>query len=480
MKEVKLFNLLKSISKNEFIELRNFIESPVFNSNKTLVSMYDYLYKNYDKVINTEVSKFDLYKSVFGSEIFHESKYWKITSAFSSVIDRYLIYNEFLKDSYYQKNLLLEVYRTRNIQKQFASLSKEIQKSFEMEFNKGLNFFLNQTHYYFQNISYLGTGDNHDLDSEIEKLFENLRMFFIMTNITSVSIISNLKKEFIDNSTSKLWLFDDIMDYLYKKKSYIKKNYLTVYIFYIIILSKIYPDEEKYYFEVKRIILRNREKYSSNLFRHMLINILDYSVNKLVKGEEKFLNEIFILNKMMNDNSLTLFGEYIQSDYYYSVIEHVTMLKKISWAKEFAEKYKHYLSVNDRESAVNLGLARITFENKDFNSSLQHLLKVENINPYFYLSHKILLIQNNYELGKFENISFIMETLSKYLKRRIDISKELKENYVKFLYYFRKLKTISTTKVYLINSLEKEMQAEKFFLQKKWMLEKINELNRKF
>ncbi|MDQ3020661.1 MAG: hypothetical protein M3R36_08835 [Bacteroidota bacterium] len=478
MKEAKFFNLLKCISKKEFNNLRSFILSPVFNSNKTLISLYDYIFENYDLVFEDRVSKFDFYRSVFGNEEFDESKYWKLTSAFASLIDKYLIFNEYQKDIYYQKNLLLETYRTRNIQRQFTSLSKEIQKNFQREFNKGLNFFLNQTHYYFQNVSYLGTGDDNNIDSDIEKLFENLRMFFIMTNITSVSIISNLKKDFIDNSISKLWLFNEILDYLNKNKSYIKKNYLTVYIFFLIILSKINLNEEQYYFEVKGIILRNRGKFSSNLLRHMLINILDYSVNKLVKGDEKFLKEIFLINKVMDENSLTLFGEYIQGEYYYSVVEHATILKQISWAKDFAEKYKFYLSGEYRESVVNLGLSRINFENKDYNSSLKHLLNVENINPYFYLSHKILLIQNNYELGDFETIQLILETLGKYLKRRIDITNDLKENYIKFVYYFRKLKTISTTKRYLIGNLEKELRTEKFFLHKKWMLEKINELKR--
>jgi len=479
MKEVKLFNLLKSISKKEFDDLKNFIKSPVFNSNKSIIILYDYILNNYDIIIKGKVSKYTIFKSVFNNEEYNEMKYWKITSAFSMLIDKYLIFNEFQKDDYYQKNLLLESYRRRNMQKQFSHLSKELQNNFEKEFNKGLNFFLNQTHYYFQNISYLGTGDNSGLEYNIEKLFENLKMFFIMTNITSVSIISNLKKDYINKSKSKLWLFDDLLEYLNQHKLFIKKNYLTVYVFFIIICSKIYLDEEKYFFEAKKIILKNSGKFSTNLLRHMLLNILDYSVNKLIKGDEKFLKEIFVINKLMDENSLTLFGEHIQGDYYYSVVEHAAILKQISWAKEFADKYKFYLSVEQRESSVNLGLSRIDFENREYESSLQHLLIVENINPYSYLSHKVLLIQNNYELKDFENITFILETFSKYLKRRIDITNELKENYIKFLYYFRKLKAVSTTKTYLINNLENELRNEKFFLHKRWLLEKINELKRK-
>ncbi|MEP7146425.1 MAG: hypothetical protein ABI792_05405 [bacterium] len=473
MKEVKFFNLLNGISKKEFNDFKSFIISPVFNKNKSLILLYNYISKNYAAVIDGRVTNHEIFKSVFGRGEYNETKYWKITSSFASQIDNYLTFLEYQKDIYYRKNLLLEAYRNRNIQKQFTFLSKEIKKDFETEFNKGLNFFLNQTHYHFQNISYLGTGSNNNLDRDIDKLFENLRMFFIMTNITSVSIISNIKEGYIVNSASKIWLFNDLIDYLQKNRTYIKKNYLTVYIFFLIILSKIHSEEEKYYFEVKKIIIKNMRKFSKNLIRHMFLNILDYSVSKLVKGDEKFLKEIFLINKIMDENSLTLFGEYIQGNYYYSVIEHATMLKETSWANEFAGKYKLYLSEEGRESAVNLGSSRINFENKDYNSSLEQSLKVENINPYFYLSHKILLIQNNYELGDFDNITLLLETMSKYLRRRIDISNELKINYIKFLYYFRRLKSIGNTKKYLVRSLEKDLNEENFFLQKKWLLEKI-------
>jgi len=473
MKEIKFFNLLNGLSRKELNDFKSFVISPVFNKNKSVITLFRYVSKNYDAVMEGKVTNQEIFKGVFGNKDYNETKYWKITSAFALQIDEYLTFLEYKKDNYYRKNRLLEAYRSRNIQKQFAFLSKEINKDFETEFNKGLNFFLNQTHYHFQNISYLGTGSNNNIDRDIEKLFENLRMFFIMTNITSVSIISNMRKGFIVDSVSKIWLFKDLIDYLHSNRAYIKKNYLTVYIFFLIILSKTHFDDEKHYFEVKKLIIKNMKKFSPNLIRHMFLNIFDYSVSKLIKGDEKFLKEIFAINKIMDENSLTLFGEYIQGDYYYSVIEHATMLKQTSWATEFAVKYKFYLSEEDRESAVNLGLSRINFENNDFNFSLQQSLKVENINPYFYLSHKILLIQNNYELGNFDNITHLLETLSKYLKRRIDISNELKNNYVKFLYYIRKLKNIGTTKKYLALGLEKELQKEKFFLQKKWLQEKV-------
>ncbi|MEO6696010.1 MAG: hypothetical protein ABIY50_03685, partial [Ignavibacteria bacterium] len=243
--------------------------------------------------------------------------------------------------------------------------------------------------------------------------------------------------------------------------------------------SKLNLKKEEYYFEVRDLILSNINKLSTNLLKHMVLSILNYAINKMISGDEKYLKEISLLNRIMDENSLALTGESLHGDYFYSVIEHATMQNEISWAAEFAEKYKSYLSYDNRDSLISLGLSRIDFERKNYTSSLQRLLSVDNVSPYFYLSHKILLLQNYMELMELEAALQIIETLSKYLKRRIDIASELKDNYLKFLHYYRKLKNVISGKHYLAKSLSKELDREKFFLQKRWLVEKVDMIKKK-
>lgn len=479
MKKIKLYILLKSISKEEFDDLHDFIISPVMNKDTSVIALYDFIEKNYDAVIKGNIAKEDIYKDVIGPEEFNETKYWKLTSGLSKLIDKFLMYRVYENDSYYQKNLLLDIYRTRNVPKLFETLSKEIRRSFDNEFNKGLSFYFNRTHYYFQKLSYLGDENISEFEVDQKKMFEDLRMFFIMTNITSVSIISNFKDGFIKEAKKEIWMFDEIIDYLTKNKNKIKKENHIVYIFFLIILIKLDPSKENCYFEVKKRIFTDKHKFSKNLLRHILINLFDYAVKKFISGNEKFLKEIYFINKIMDENSLTLFGEFIQGGYFYSVVEHSALLGELEWAEEFIAKYGKYLNEDYRDSGLNLAKARVFFELNDFDSSLIHLLKVDNLDHYFYLSHKVLLLQNYYEKKDFESIDRILETTNKYLKRRIDISDELKTNFMKFFSYYRKLKTTASVKIYLSKNLHKELSAEKFFIYQKWLLKKTKELNSK-
>ncbi|MCB0728138.1 MAG: hypothetical protein KDD00_11785 [Ignavibacteriae bacterium] len=479
MKKIKLYILLKSISKDEFDDLYDFVISPVMNKDASVIALYDFIKENYDAAISGKLTKEEIYKKVIGPEEFNESKYWKLTSGLSKLIDKYLMYQFYENDSYYQKNLLLDIYRTRNVPKLFETLSKEIRRSFDNEFNKGLSFYFNRTHYYFQKLSYLGDENIDEFEVDLKKMFEDLRMFFIMTNITSVSIISNFKDGFIKDAKKEIWMFDQILEYLNKNKNKVKKENHIVYIFFLIILIKLDPSKEKYYFEIKKRLQTDKYRFSKNLLRHILINLFDYAVKKFISGNEKFLKEIYFMNKIMDENSLTLFGEFIQGGYFYSVVEHSALLGELEWAEEFIGKYGKYLNEDYRESGLNLAKARVFFELGDFDSSLMHLIRVDNLDHYFYLSHKVLLLQNYYEKKDFESIDRILETTSKYLNRRIDISDELKNNFLKFFLFFRKLKTTANGKEYLSKNLLDELSKEKFFIYRKWLQEKTKELNHK-
>lgn len=472
MKEIKLFTLLKSISKEEFTELFDFINSPIVNKDTSILILYVFIKDNYEAVLTNKISKEKIYKIVFNNEKFNESKYWKLTSGLSVLIDKFLVYKVYDKDIYYQKNLLLEAYRTRNVHKQFETLSKDLHKSFKNDFNKGLSFYLNQTHFYFQKLSYLGPENIDEFDNDLKNLFDNLKMFFIMTNITSVSIISNFKDSFLNDAEKDVWLFNEIMDYLNRNKEKTESENHIVYIFYLIIQSKLDFGNDKYFFEIKKKISDNNNKFSKNLLRHILINMLGYAMKKFTSGKENYSKEIFFINKIMDENSLTLYGELIQGSYFYSVVENSAMLGELKWAEEFTEKYSRYLKSDFRESALNLSQARLLFESEKYDQSVMYLLKVENLDPYFYLSHKILLLQNYYETKNFEAIDSILQTTNKFLKRRIDISDELKDNYLKFFKFFKKLKSTSTLKKYQAKSLFKELNSEYFFIYKKWLLKK--------
>ena len=474
MKEIKLFEILSGISKEELAILGDFVRSKVFNSNQNVIRLYIYLKANFGKINSGGISRDRIYKAVFKKEDYNETKYWKLTSAFSAVLEKFLVYREFERDIFYRDNLLLENYRKRNLNKQYSILSREVSDKFRKEFNRSMNYFVNRTHFHFQNISYFGYDPSDNSENDIENLFENLTMFFIMSTIVSISIISNFDNKFILKCKTDLWMFNQVLSYLYKNRKRIKKNYPTVYIFFLILYSKLNPKKEDYYIELKKSVMKSASLFSGNFLRHILVNMLNYAVQKLSEGEEKYLKEIVAINKIMSEKNLTFFGEYIQPEYFYSVVEHAAELNELEWIDEFMDKYNMYLREDFKDTIVNLSKSKIHFTKNEFEESLRYLLNVNNIKPYFYIAQKILLLQNYFEINDITAIKLVMETLNKYLKRRNDIPKEIETNCRKFILYFRKiLKPRNENDVYTLTEM---LNREKYFMNKHWLVNKVKSI----
>jgi hypothetical protein len=100
------------------------------------------------------------------------------------------------------------------------------------------------------------------------------------------------------------------------------------------------------------------------------------------------------------------------------------------------------------------------------------LLKVNNIKP-FTLPKKFGL-QNYYEKKDLEAVRHVMETLSKYLKRRKDIPEETAFNIKKFYSYFKEILKLHGSSDRL--SLMRKLNKEKYFMNKPWLLEKVYKL----
>ncbi|MGH2575229.1 MAG: hypothetical protein ACRDFC_05960, partial [Ignavibacteria bacterium] len=392
-------------------------------------------------------------------------------------------HQEFRKETYLQTNLLLEAYRQKDMHREFKNYSRSILKELDREFSKGISYFHNMTHLYFQKLSYTGMDDFAEVESDINNLFENLKMSFITTTVECMSVILNLKEDFVNGSMAKVWNLNEILGYIKKNKTKIKKNYVTVYIFYLTLICKIENQKLMHFYELKKMVLKNLNQFTDNILRHILLNMLNYSIEKLNKGNEKFLKEIFFINRILDERSLTLYGEYIHHNYFYSVVESSVFCNEISWAETFVDKYQGYLPEEYKESAVNLSFSRINFANKRFNDSLKNLLTVKNLNPYYYLSHKVLLLQNYFEKKEFDSAFHVIDSMKKYFRRRLTNSGNFgislpsgKDYYSIFVDYFRNLLSLKLRKSYNANKLLAEITAQKFFIGKDWLLSKIKGL----
>lgn len=472
MKETKIHEIISSMTKSEFEDFVDFLNSPYFNKNRSVKKLYKYILKNYDKFVEGKLTKEKVYGAVYPGK-FKEKKYWKLTSGLAVLLDSFLIQNEFKNETNFRNNLLLEAYRVRGIERQFRIFSNSVIRYFEEEFNRGISYFQNRTHFYYQRVS------NADSDSlskdDIKELFENMKMEFITVSLSSINVILNIDGSFKNKFDEYSWHIRDVLDYIDKNRRSIKYKYLTVYIFFLSLNMHIGKEDEKNFLELKNIIKQQKDKLSRNILRHALLVMFNYAMYRLHSGAVKFIKEVFWVDDVLNERRISFYGEFVHPDYFYSVVEKTVISGDINKAEDFIKSYSKYLPKEYRESSVHLSRARVDFECNEYDKVLNNLLKVENLDTYYYLIHKSLLLSSYYELGNEEGFDLTRNTVNKYLKRNTSGYID-KSGYSKFLKFLGRMMTIKRGAGRLKKDFIEEVNKEKNVFNKVWLDIKLKEL----
>jgi len=122
MHNSKLIQVLKTFSKKEIKQFREFTQSPFFNKNKFVISLLDVLIRFYPEFQDKKLDAKNVFKIIFPDE---EYDYFKIRNLSSDLL---AVSMEFLKIIFFQKNehqntlYLLEQLRDRDLDKMFQKL----------------------------------------------------------------------------------------------------------------------------------------------------------------------------------------------------------------------------------------------------------------------------------------------------------------------------------------------------------------------
>jgi hypothetical protein len=154
MKDTKLSEILLKLSKIEFRNLEEFLLSPFFNKNQSILKLYYILKDNYHLLSTGMVAQQDIFKQIFPREKFDDVKSRKLLSNFTKLVEQYLVILE-IENSKVNKNIiLLNAFKDRNIIKSFESLKQVILKEKPEGIQMTEKYYRDMVDLYSQMLSY--------------------------------------------------------------------------------------------------------------------------------------------------------------------------------------------------------------------------------------------------------------------------------------------------------------------------------------
>jgi len=375
-----------------------------------------------------------------------------------SALDRRLYYLNYLKDHYFDHNL---------VKKEITKSTRLFDDMYE-ERGPGLyeRFRLEELEY--ENNYRSGSAWNK---SNIDRIDKNLNAFFVLEKLRlALSIFSRQKYIRFEKELP----FLDVIFELIESGSL--DDYPMIRLYYYAVLTYQSDEGDQMYFKLKEG-LHAIPLHKENVYARELITIaLSYCIGKVNQNHPSFYREALNWYQMMIRESLLIGYEHIAATTYRNIVLIAMRLQEYDWAIEFAENYSQYLKPDIRESTRLLSLGQISFNQKDYPQVLSHLMNVDYISLSYNLQSKLILAATYFELGEYDLLSNFLATFSTYLRRKKpSMSSEKYTRHQKFISLLIQITKTPLWETDKWKELHQQLETDHEIVSYSWLSEKINE-----
>ena len=140
MTDSKVYIALTHLSVYELNSFRKYLESPYFNMNERLLTLFDLYVSRIRKEVKEELTKEDVWNVIFKDKKYSDPKLRKLNSDLLKVFEEFLAQKSFDNNRFLKNNHILRAVRKRKIEKLYKSTSSSTDRNIEQTFNRSSDY----------------------------------------------------------------------------------------------------------------------------------------------------------------------------------------------------------------------------------------------------------------------------------------------------------------------------------------------------
>ena len=478
MNSSSLILLLKNFDKQQLKELSSFVKSPYFNTNKALVSLFEYIRKLNPEFAAEKLEKKYVYKKIFGKTEFNDGFFRVLMSNLQNLAEEYLSLKGYQKETLLKKKFLLDQLMMLPDSKKLAEkILKEGLKEADSIKPDGPDDYLGKYHMSFYRKYLYSTNFSASKDNmPSEHLYDEqkyLTFYFLLRMLADH--FYHLNQSQIINYTPKLIFVDEIISFLDKNPEYLE--FPTLNMTYLrVLLLKNNNIEDLY--KLKNAFYRSyKELGHKDCFNIISIIINFCHKNYYLTEDIKFLEEKLEILKFGIDNGITSFDkdDYFDNNRYNNLFSTLIEFDRIDEAESFINEYSTKLDPEEQNFWINYSMAELKSRRGKFDEALNHLSKIRNVKTVSYkLNLKSLQLRLYYDAGLIEQAISAADSFRHFIQKESLMNPIYNEQYRNFYSYYLKLPGLSSGKnANAANELKESLQPVKNVIHKKWLMERI-------
>jgi hypothetical protein len=471
MQQSKLIQLLKTLTKKEFKEFQGYVSSEFFNKNQQLVRLLEYLSIYQGSFETPKLDKETFFKKHYPGEKFEEQKFRYLQSDLTKLLEDFIAYTQYNKDSFQKSYFLLEALNQRNQDKYFLQELDAIKETNDESPYRDSLYYFNQ--HKISELSYQHTSEkrNRAFDSSLQEVIDNLEITYLARGFRYYCEMINRRN--ILSVQYNLSFFDEMVKYL---NNAIFDFVPAIRIYRLIHKALTEPDNQENYAELLASLEEHSNLFSKKEQRGMYVFAQNYCIKRINKGEPDALQQIFDLYKSMVDKDLIYEGNFVSQPDFKNIVTTGLRLNEVEWVSGFIEEFRGKLNPEFSENAYTYSMAWVHFTRREYDKALRMLLRVEFNDVYYHLDSKSLLMKVYYEMDEYDAFFSLVDAFKIYLRRNKFISDFQRDTYHNFILLINKLMKVKLRKNSMTRALHEEICITKPAADLIWLKTKSEEL----
>ncbi|HMQ78539.1 MAG TPA: hypothetical protein PKE39_01505 [Ignavibacteria bacterium] len=474
-----LLQILSSISSQELREFGDYVRSPFFNKNESVIKLYDYIAIKYPDLNDELLNKEKVFQKLFPGAKYNESFMKTLIFNLSHLAEEYLGYVQYRNEPMGEETRILRELEERNIEGLFLRKLKAAEGNLEKVKYKNENFYLSKYNmqsfreaHWLSNQRFLNYKDLPEQEAYTK--YRSILTFFFIKILKEFSLVYTQKK--IVNFEYEFEFMDTLFEYL--KDNYEKYNStLLSLVFNKALMLK--EGRPEYYLKTKELLVAEMDKIVWIDRFNAMSALSAFAIDQFYKGSPDYMKERFELHKIILENNLYSSSEkggYFDEQLFINIVVVAIQMKEPDWCENFIKKYEPQLNPEYKINPGCISRARLSLAFGRHEEALRYLSRITSLDKASYKTGvKNLTLMLYFEMSRIVEALDAADTYRKFLSRDNLLPKAQRERNSNFLKYYNSLLKFSGSKEAL-SKVHIEISNTFNINERQWLLEKIEQL----
>ncbi|MEL7121586.1 MAG: hypothetical protein AAFO07_19215 [Bacteroidota bacterium] len=468
MKNSHLIGVLQTLNKKEVREFKKWLASPLHNQREDVEDLFSYLMAGNHLSDEKYQEKEKIYKKIFPKAPFDDAKFRQTMFFLNKALEEFLIYSRYNGDTLQSQIILAQIYRERNLDKQFLKLTKNIEKTKEKSTVRDAVYFSKEHQLEFELYEHMLT-QGRTAELNYLEMSEALDKAYIIRKLKLLCYVTT-HKAIYQQYQYPIEMADEIIQ-LVKERGLIDEPAIGIY--YHIYQAMNFPEDESHYKQFKAQLENCGHVFEGRELNQIILLGLSYCTEMLNAGKKNYSKEAFIMQQMGIERRLFLENGILKTDVYRNIVINGCLQREFDWVSNFIETNKELLPADKREVTAHYCESILYFLKKDYNRARILLMQFKYNDPLLTLQTKSMLIRLYYEEDEIDFLENELENTRSYLHRHKGEVQKL-ERMSRFLKYTKKMIRLHPSNKEAKEKLVQEVKEAKPFGEKRWLLEQLS------